>query len=82
MGGCPGNAQAIARLVNGMTVEQIESKLAGIRCGGKPTSCADQLARGVREAFEGSGGAQSPNRRSNTPRSGGGSYRLTVGPFD
>jgi len=51
-GGCPGNTQAVARLTDGMTAEQIEAKLKGIRCGGKPTSCADQLARAVREAAE------------------------------
>lgn len=50
IGGCPGNLAAVGRLVNGMTVEEIESKLGGIRCGGKPTSCPDQLARAVREA--------------------------------
>lgn len=49
-GGCPGNAVAVGRLVDGMTVDQIVEKLGGIRCGGKPTSCADQLARAVEEA--------------------------------
>ncbi|MBR6728673.1 MAG: TIGR03905 family TSCPD domain-containing protein [Clostridia bacterium] len=52
MGGCNGNLKAIAKLVDGLTVEQIEEKLAGNTCGGKPTSCADQLARAVREAYE------------------------------
>ncbi len=50
-GGCPGNTQAVARLCDGMTVEQIEAKLGGIRCGGKPTSCSDQLAKAVRAAY-------------------------------
>lgn len=51
-GGCNGNLKAIPRLVNGKTVEEIESILAGITCGRRPTSCADQLARACRAAFE------------------------------
>lgn len=46
-GGCPGNLAAISKLVNGMTADQINNILAGNRCGGKPTSCADQLAKAV-----------------------------------
>ena len=49
-GGCNGNLKAISKLVDGMTVEQIESKLRGNTCGRKPTSCADQLAVAVRAA--------------------------------
>lgn len=52
MGGCDGNLKAIPILVDGMTVEEIESKLRGIKCGRKPTSCSDQLAKAVREAYE------------------------------
>ena len=51
LGGCDGNLKAISKLVDGMTVDQIESKLRGNTCGRKPTSCADQLARAVREAL-------------------------------
>ncbi len=51
-GGCNGNLKAISKLVDGWTVEQIEEKLLGNTCGMRPTSCADQLARGVREAYE------------------------------
>lgn len=51
-GGCNGNLKAIAKLVDGWTVQQIEDKLAGNTCGGKPTSCADQLAKAVREAYD------------------------------
>lgn len=51
-GGCNGNLKAIAKLVDGMTVEQIESKLLGNTCAQRPTSCADQLARAVRQAYE------------------------------
>ncbi len=53
-GGCNGNLKAISKLVEGYTVEQIEEKLLGNTCGDKPTSCADQLAKAVREAFKAS----------------------------
>ena len=51
-GGCNGNLKAIGILVEGMTVDEIESKLRGNSCGGRPTSCADQLARAVRQAYQ------------------------------
>ncbi len=51
-GGCPGNLQALPRLVEGMTVEEIEKKIGGIICGRRGTSCADQLAKAVRKAYE------------------------------
>lgn len=50
LGGCNGNLKAIATLVDGMSVEEIESKLKGNICGRRTTSCADQLAIAVREA--------------------------------
>ena len=50
-GGCNGNLKAISKLVDGWTVEKIEEKLLGNTCGFKPTSCADQLAKAVREAY-------------------------------
>ena len=52
VGGCPGNLQAIPKLVDGMTVEEIEKKISGIICGRRGTSCADQLAKAVRQAYE------------------------------
>ncbi len=51
-GGCHGNLQAIPKLVEGLTVEEIESRVKGISCNGRGTSCADQLARACREAYE------------------------------
>lgn len=51
-GGCNGNLKAISKLVDGMTVEEIETKLKGNTCGWRSTSCADQLAIAVREAYE------------------------------
>ena len=50
-GGCPGNLQAIPKLVEGMTVEEVIKKLKGITCGVKGTSCADQLAKGLEEIY-------------------------------
>ena len=52
IGGCNGNLKAISKLVNGMTVEQIEGYLKGNTCGYKLTSCADQLAIAVRQAYD------------------------------
>lgn len=52
IGGCNGNLKAIAKLVDGWTVEKIEEYLKGNTCGYKNTSCADQLAIGVRKALE------------------------------
>ena len=52
MGGCNGNLKAVSILVEGCTVEDVESKLTGVLCGRKPTSCGDQLARAVRAAYE------------------------------
>lgn len=51
-GGCPGNLQALPKLANGMTVQEITSKLSGINCGFRGTSCADQLAQAVRQAYD------------------------------
>lgn len=49
-GGCPGNLKAIAALVEGMPVEEVIKRLKGISCGGKTTSCADQLARALQQS--------------------------------
>ncbi len=52
MGGCNGNLKAIPLLIDGWTVDQNEGKLTGVLCGRRGTSCADQLAKAVREAYE------------------------------
>ena len=52
VGGCNGNLKAISKLLEGSTVEGIEDKLLGNTCGRRPTSCADQLAIAVREAYD------------------------------
>ena len=48
-GGCNGNLQGISALVKGMKPEEAISRLKGIRCGFKPTSCPDQLAHALEE---------------------------------
>ena len=53
-GGCPGNLQAVPKLVEGMTVEEIESKIGGIICGFRGTSCANELSKAVRKAYDNS----------------------------
>ena len=47
--GCPGNTLGVATLVKGMTVEEAISRLDGIKCGMRSTSCPDQLARALKE---------------------------------
>ena len=51
-GGCNGNLKAVSKLIDGMSVDYIESKLAGNICGNRGTSCADQLSKAVRKAYE------------------------------
>ena len=48
-GGCSGNTQGVARLVEGMDVDEAIKRMSGIRCGFKPTSCPDQLAKALSE---------------------------------
>ena len=50
VGGCSGNTQGVARVVEGMDVHEAISRLEGIKCGFKPTSCPDQLAKALKEA--------------------------------
>ena len=52
VGGCDGNLKAVSKLADGMTVEQIETMLRGNTCGPRPTSCADQLAIAVQQAYD------------------------------
>jgi uncharacterized protein (TIGR03905 family) len=52
MGGCNGNLKGISALVEGMKVDEVIARLEGIRCGGKPTSCPDQLCKALREAMD------------------------------
>ena len=54
-GGCSGNLQGISRLVIGMKAEDAIERMQGIRCGGKPSSCPDQLAQALTQALEQAG---------------------------
>ena len=49
LGGCNGNLQGIAKLVEGMTPEEVVNRLEGIRCGFRSTSCPDQFAKALKE---------------------------------
>ena len=48
-GSCSGNTQGVARLVEGMDVDEAIQRLEGIQCGPRPTSCPDQLAQALKE---------------------------------
>lgn len=50
-GGCAGNTQGVARLIEGMDVDEAISRLDGVKCGLKPTSCPDQLAQALKQAL-------------------------------
>jgi len=51
IGGCPGNLKGICSLAEGMDAYELIKKVRGIRCGGKPTSCPDQLSIALSEAI-------------------------------
>ena len=51
-GGCNGNLKAISKLIDGWTVDAVLEKLEGNSCGGRPTSCADQLCKALKKARE------------------------------
>ena len=51
-GGCPGNLAGISKMVEGMDIDDAISRLEGIRCGSRPTSCPDQLSKALKEAKE------------------------------
>ncbi|MBR2250352.1 MAG: TIGR03905 family TSCPD domain-containing protein [Prevotella sp.] len=51
VGGCHGNLQGIRALIVGQKAENVISRVEGIRCGNKPTSCPDQLAKALRTAL-------------------------------
>lgn len=51
LGGCNGNLKGISSLVEGMNVQDVISRIEGIRCGMKNTSCPDQLAAALKEAI-------------------------------
>ena len=52
LGGCNGNLQGISKLVEGIDIDEVISRVEGIHCGMKPTSCPDQLATALKQAKE------------------------------
>ena len=48
-GGCNGNTQGLAKLVDGMDIDEVISRIDGIKCGVRPTSCPDQLATALKQ---------------------------------
>ena len=49
IGGCSGNTQGIAALVEGMPIDEVVKRLENIKCGSRPTSCPDQLAKALKQ---------------------------------
>ena len=49
VGGCSGNTQGVAALVEGMDIDEAIKRMDGIHCGPRPTSCPDQLAKALKE---------------------------------
>jgi len=49
IGGCAGNASGLSSLLIGMKVDEVITRLEGIKCGFRPTSCPDQLAKALKE---------------------------------
>ncbi len=52
LGGCNGNLQGIGKLVEGMEIDEVISRLESIHCGMKPTSCPDQVAQALRKYLD------------------------------
>ena len=52
MAGCNGNTQGVSKLVEGMKVDDVIDRLEGIKCGPRPTSCPDQLAKALKQYKE------------------------------
>ena len=75
-GGCPGNLEAVARLAEGLPAEAVISRLEGIQCGSKPTSCPDpaplsvSLPRAGRNEERSGGGGREPLKRFPSPSPG------------
>ncbi len=53
LGGCPGNTVGVATLAEGQNARELITKLQGINCRGRGTSCPDQLAQALTKALEG-----------------------------
>ena len=51
-GGCNGNLKGIAKLVEGMNIDEVIARIEGVKCGMKSTSCPDQLAQALKASKE------------------------------
>ena len=51
-GGCNGNLKGIAKLVEGMNIDEVIARVEGVTCGMKATSCPDQMAKALKAAKE------------------------------
>ena len=49
IGGCPGNSQGVSSLIKGMNIDEVITKLKGINCANRGTSCPDQIARALEQ---------------------------------
>ena len=52
IGGCSGNTQGVAALIEGMDTDEAIRRIEGIKCGFRPTSCPDQLSKALRQYKE------------------------------
>lgn len=52
IGGCSGNTQGVAALIEGMNIDEAIKRIEGIRCGFRPTSCPDQLSKALKQFKE------------------------------
>lgn len=52
LGGCNGNTQGVAKLVEGMPADEVIKRLKGLDCNGRGTSCPDQLAQAIAAAMQ------------------------------
>ena len=52
IGGCSGNTQGVAALIEGMDIDEAIKRIEGIRCGFRPSSCPDQLSKALKQFKE------------------------------
>lgn len=52
IGGCSGNTQGVAALIEGMDIDEAIKRIEGIRCSFRPTSCPDQLSKALKQFKE------------------------------
>lgn len=52
IGGCSGNLKGIGALINGMNIQEVASRISGLPCGSRPTSCPDQISKAIEAYIE------------------------------